>query len=375
MKRKILLLGSQMAIAGAQRVLLDQATWLRQQGWEVETAFFYDRDGLKETWQKEYAFPVHDLQGRCRGAGKLENSRRTLTACWRLFRLLRKGNFSAIETFTHHSNLIGIPLAWLVGVKRRVASHHVRFKSLTNFQIFIHTKMINAGFASCIVAVSEGVHQDALQEGIHPEKIVVIPNGIHLPPVDPEAKKSVCTELGLPLDAQIILSAGRLVYAKAHTLLVQSAPSVLERFPQARFLIAGGGELYGELANEIQERGLEGCIQLLGVRTDIYRLMAAADIFAMPSRTEGMPMALLEAMGMGKAVITSAVGGMKELIEDGVTGLLVPPEDDLRLGDAILRFLDNPDLRIGMGKKAQEMILERYSLEKSCRAYEKLFVE
>ena len=182
---KILFLGTQITVGGAQRVLLDQAGWFYQQGHSVTAAFFYDKDGLRAAWNEEHPFSVVEFGGRAPGLGKLANGRRFVRAVWRLTRWMRRERFDVIETFTPDSNLIGLPLAWLAGIPARIASHHGYIEGASRWRARLHGVLMNSPAAWRVVAVSERVRRMAVEEeGIRPEKTEVILNGIRPAPVN-----------------------------------------------------------------------------------------------------------------------------------------------------------------------------------------------
>ena len=174
-KISILLLGTQMATGGAQKVLLDQALWFHANGHQVTAAFFYDRDNLHKKWQDKSPFPIVNLRAFQKGQGPLQNGLSLLRGLWRLWRLLRRKNFDVIETFTHDSNTLALPLAWLARVPVRIATHHGIVEGISPWREKIHAWMINNNFAQHIVAVSEMTRQKLLDEGIQAERIIVIP--------------------------------------------------------------------------------------------------------------------------------------------------------------------------------------------------------
>src|SRR5262245_27909250 len=122
----ILLLGTQMAIGGAQRGLFDQARWFNSHGCKVVVAFFYDKEGFHEKWKQTVDFPVYNLQAYARGAGFLRQGFLLIRGLWRLWILLVRERFDVVETFTHDSNLLGLPLAWLARVPVRIDTHRVK---------------------------------------------------------------------------------------------------------------------------------------------------------------------------------------------------------------------------------------------------------
>jgi glycosyltransferase involved in cell wall biosynthesis len=372
--RPILLLGSQMAVAGAQRVLLDQADWFHEHGQAVTAVFFYDRDGLEAIWKRTSSYPLLSLNAWQKGGTWIRNLVSLVKGLFHLWHLLKKERFAAVETFTHHSNLIGMPFAWFAGVPVRVATHHGRIEAFPRFLEILHTWIINSRLTTCLVAVSERVRQEAIQEGITPEKIVVIPNGIKLPLVDIAEVSRIRKELKLDPSQHLVISVGRLTYQKAHTYLLKAAPSVLARFPDTIFAIAGEGPLRRELENEAAHLKISEQVKLLGVRSDVSTLMAAADVFVLPSRWEGMPMVLLEAMGSSAPVVVTRVEGVDEIVEDGQNGLTVEPENAALLAEAILRLLLNGNERRQLGTAARSKIETGFTLDYACWQYAQILL-
>lgn len=363
-----------MTVGGAQRVLLDQADWFHRRGQAVTAAFFYDRDGLEAGWKSASAFPLRSLNAWRKGGARLSNLFKLVKGLFSLWRLFKEEDFAAVETFTHHSNLLGIPLAWLAGVPVRVATHHGRIEVFPTWLNRLHTCIINSRLTTCLVTVSEHVRKEALQDGVRPEKIVVIPNGVKLPRVEPADISRVRAELGQGANRPLVVAVGRLTYQKAHTYLLQAAPTVLARFPGAVFAIAGDGPLRAELEAEATRLGISAQVKLLGVRSDVPALMAVADVFVLSSRSEGMPLVLLEAMGSGAAVVATRVQGVDELIEDGRSGLVVEPENVAELSAAILRLLSNEDERNDLGSAARRKIEASFTLERSCQQYAQILL-
>jgi glycosyltransferase involved in cell wall biosynthesis len=160
---------------------------------------------------------------------------------------------------------------------------------------------------------------------------------------------------------------------KGHVYFLEAAERILARRKDVYFLILGEGEMRGELERFVEERGLSKNIRLLGSRPDALEIMGALDVFALSSVREGLSLALLEAMALGRAVAVTAVGGMVSVVEDGRTGLLVPPGDAAALAEALDRLLSRPDLRREMGGRAAAAVRARFDAEKMIRAYEKLY--
>lgn len=379
MSRSILFLGSQMATGGAQQVLRAQAAWFHRQGWRVIVAFLYDKEGLAGAWQAESPFPVVNLDAWHKDGSPLRNSLRLAGGLVRLLALLRRSKVQVIETFTPHSNLIGLPLAWLAGTPVRVGTHHGRVGNPTWWLDWLHGRLINSPLAACLVAVSPQACQTAVeQEGVRPERIRIIPNGIDFdqrPLLAPEERARIRESLDVPEGGCLALSVGRLVPQKGHATLLEALPQVLERFPQTVLAVAGDGPLRPELTRQAQALGIAPAVRWLGNREDVPTLLAAADLFVLPSLSEGLPVALLEAMAAGLPVAASRLPGIESAVETGHTGLLVPPGDPPALAAALISLLGDPERRKELGSAAQTLVRERFTLDKMCMAYERLFTD
>lgn len=372
---RILLLGSQMATGGAQNVLLTLASSFFEHGCDVCTTFFFDREGLQERWESQYNFPIHNMN-----AWNKKRSSRFIRpflffkGLLKLLRLMYQKRFDSILTFTHHSNLIGLPLAWLARIPIRYGSHRGRIHGIPRWQEILHAWIINSPMASGIVAVSQYVQQQSVDEGIHPKKIITIINGFKLPEINPADHPQIRQELDIKENIPFVLSVGRLTYEKGHTFLMQAAPNVLEHFPQSMFVLVGDGPLRVDLTEEAKKLGVQENVRFLGFRHDVFQILSATDIFVLPSRSEGLPNALLEAIGMGVPTVSFNVGGVGEIIQDGHTGLLIPPEDSIALAEGIILLLNDEAKRRSLSKAGQKMIKQDFSLERMCEKYANLLV-
>lgn len=173
----------------------------------------------------------------------------------------------------------------------------------------------------------------------------------------------------------ILLHVGRFASAKNHQFLIEAFAIAFKEVPQMRLWLVGDGPLRPAVESRIRELGLEEEVSFLGIRDDIPELLAEADIFVLPSDWEGVPLTVLEAMAAGKPVIATAVGGVPELVEDGVTGILVPPRDARALAQEIIRLARDPDLRRAMGEAGQKKAVERFDISRTARGYEDLYVK
>jgi glycosyltransferase involved in cell wall biosynthesis len=365
----ILLLGTQIAVGGAQKLLLEETAWFQARGHRVMAVFFYDRDGLHEKWRDAYLFPIHNLQAFDKKAGGLLSLPKLAAGLWRLWKILKGEKFDAVITFTHDSNMLGLPLAKLAGIPARIGTHLGEIRGMSAWRERLHTSLVNRGVIQTLVASSSRTKNNAVQAGVKPDRIEVIYNAIMPFDVDGVDRNAVREKLGLRADEIFLLAVGRLVYEKGHEFLVEAMSAVTRADGRAVAGICGVGPLREELSHQIERLGLQEKVKLLGQWGDISELLAAADVFVLPSRWEGLPMALLEAMMAGLPVIAARVEGVDEVVEHGAHGLLVPLESPAELARAILQLLGSPQERARMGKAARERVMTSYTTDRMCEQY------
>jgi glycosyltransferase involved in cell wall biosynthesis len=363
-----------MAVGGAQRVLLDQADWFHTHGHRVVVAFFYDRDGMHQKWQRNCPYPLHNLEAFKPDVGNLHQMFFFLQGLRRLWRLLRIEQFDVIETFTLHSNIPGMILSWLADVPVRMATHHGKVGNVSRWQERLHLLILRR-LASVIIAVSVEVRDHLTLSGVDPRKIIVIPNGINPSTSNPKEQAELHREFGLLKDQIVLISVGRLVYQKAHSVLINAMQAIVTQRPEVMLYIAGEGPLRRELEQQIDDFGLSDQICLLGNRNDVPGLLSIADIFVLPSRWEGLPMALLEAMSTGLPIVATQVEGVNEVLQQNIQGFLVLPEDDRALTEALLKLIKNHQLRIKMGLESRKRVDEAYTTDIMCDKYLKVMVD
>jgi len=215
-----------------------------------------------------------------------------------------------------------------------------------------------ARFTDRAIAVSGSTRDFLVRERHVPAKRVrLIWNGAPLAefaPVTLATALATRRELGLPANAPVVGSIGRLSEQKGHRHLLDAAARVLPRRKDTRFLIVGDGDQMGPLRQQADTLGIASSVVFAGHRPDVPALLGALDVFCISSTYEGTPLALFEAMAAGKAIVSTAVDGCREVLEDGVTGLLVPPRDPDALAAALLRALADEALRASLAKRARE---------------------
>jgi glycosyltransferase involved in cell wall biosynthesis len=240
-----------------------------------------------------------------------------------------------------------------------------------------------ARFAHLYVAVSALTAQASRAAREVPEaKLRVVDNGVDLsrfPGEDVEARAALRAEWGIPGEAFVVGTVGRLAAEKDHALLVRAAGRILQDGGALHVVLVGGGDQEAALRAQIAALGEAAArsIHLVGLRRDVPRCLAAFDVFALPSKTEGLPLVLPEAMAMHLPVVATAVGGVPNVVREGETGFLVPPGAgaDAALAARFLELAGDPAKRRAFGARARAVALAEYSAERMAADYMALYRE
>jgi glycosyltransferase involved in cell wall biosynthesis len=223
------------------------------------------------------------------------------------------------------------------------------------------------GLAGCFhrrLAVSEDIRRLRIErEGCPPDRIEVYPNAVAPHRTAPERQQAARAELGLTADRPLLGTVGRFVEAKAFPDLL-AALDLLRRQVPVRFLLVGAGPDFDAVRARSRELGLDDVVLFAGFRNDTADLLPLLDGYVISSIREGLPVSLLEAMGAGLPIVATAVGGIPEVLEEGVSGFLVPPADPPALAGAMERLLGlPPEARRRMGDAGRDLVRRRYSAD------------
>jgi glycosyltransferase involved in cell wall biosynthesis len=231
---------------------------------------------------------------------------------------------------------------------------------------------LTSGLTDLYISNSEAgrlmTHQ---REHIPLSKLLTIPNGIDLAVFNPDrvARSSTSQKqsLGIEPDAPVVGIVANFRKMKGHITIIDALTRVQKHFPHIRCIFVGEAfvkePLYGaELRQYVGQRGLDHMVIFTGARRDIPEILSLFDVFLLPSLWEGLPTSVLEAMCMKIPVVASAVGGTSEIVEDGRTGLLIPPQNPIALADAILSLLNDPTRAKEMGQAGYERVCQAFSL-------------
>ena len=235
------------------------------------------------------------------------------------------------------------------------------------------TRWIYERLSRKVVAISGSVAQALVAGGVPSERIVEIPSSIDPKACQPvRSREELRAELGVGEGQSVLLTVGSLVTRKGLDVLLNALAELASFNLRPAVWIAGDGEQRGALEALAEKLGLAE-VRFLGRRDDVWDLLRAADVFAMPSRREGLGVAALEAFVAGCAVVASQVGGLGEVVEDEVSGLCVPPDDPKALAAALKRLLGDAPLRARLARGASLRVDTRYHADKMVLAYESLY--
>ena len=319
--------------------------------------------------------PLLDRELEEAGIGVLALGRRSTLdlLAWRpLVSLLRDG-VDVVHTHMFGSNVWGTVLGRLSGVPVVVAHEHTWSFQGRPLRRFLDRELV-ARWADVFVAVSGEDRRKMIEvEGVDPAKIRLIPNGIPSPANG--AGADVRTELGIEPGAPVLGVVCELRAQKALEVLFEAAALLLVEFPTLKVLVAGDGPERARLEEGARRLGVADTVLFLGIRRDVPAVLAAVDVAVLSSDYEGSPLSVMEYMAAAKPVVSTRVGGVPELVQEDVHGLLVEPRDPEALAEAVARLLRDPALAKRLGAEGRKRQQREFSLEAMVGRIEDLYEE
>jgi glycosyltransferase involved in cell wall biosynthesis len=292
----------------------------------------------------------------------------------RLAQILRNRGINLLCAHGYKANIIGRLASWFAKIPQISVSRGWTAES-PKIRVYEKLDKLFLKFADKVVAVSHGQRIKILTLVANADRVVVIHNAINLGEI-PEAgwRDRLRQELGLPHDAFIVASAGRLSPEKNYSTMVEVARLAVQHNAKIYFVIFGEGVLRSELEKAIVAADLCEHFLLPGFRKDLQELLHGIDVFMLPSHTEGLPNVVLEAFAVRKPVVATRVGGTPEVVQEGISGFLTKPDESALMAHHIQTLAANPDLCQSMGKAGYEHIQEYFSFEAQTREYEQLYM-
>jgi L-malate glycosyltransferase len=341
---------------GTERQTLELVRRLDRHRFAVHVACFH-REG---TWLPQVEQSVDSL-AEFPVAGFRSRSVIPIAAAFRAWCLERQ--LDVLHAGDLYANIFGLPLAASAGVPVRIGSRREINPDKSLAQIVAQRGAYS--FAHRVVANSSAAAARLRREGIARRRMVCIPNGI-------DVTAFPLSTGGRPL--RRIVSVARLRPEKGLDTLVDAFASLSRVYADATLTIVGDGPLRDSLESRIASLGLTGRVRLTGHRDDVAAVLRDHDLFALASRSEAFPNAVIEAMAAGLPVVATDVGGIPELVEHAVNGLLVPPGLPGPLARALTSLIARPSFSRALGRKARADVSARYSFERMVRQFETLYL-
>jgi glycosyltransferase involved in cell wall biosynthesis len=295
---------------------------------------------------------------------------RDLAAFRRLLALVRSGRFDLVHAHLAYASIWGL-LAGRATGRPVVATLHVRPPAAPAWsREGLRRRLLVAAanrWAARALAVSGAVRDAWTAAGLASERVTVVHNGVDVGGVRlgageaGAARAAIRRELGVAADAPLALTVSVLRPGKGLEVLLEAVPAVLDALHRARFAVVGDGPAREPLQASAAAAGLTAALVWTGFRRDVPDLLAAADLFVLPSLDDAFPTALLEAMAAGLPVVATRAGGIPEIVDDGATGRLVPPGDPAALARAVAALLGDPAARRALGRAGRRRVAERFS--------------
>ncbi len=342
---KIAQLNVQLSWRGGEQQVLYLSQALHAQGYDSVTicqphSELYQRAG-------EAGIPVHTLRVR---------NDIDLVAVWKLARYLRRERVDMLHMHESRGHMIGLLACGLNPRIRKVVSRRVVHQPIRNWFSRWKYQLPRVQY----LAVSDAVRQVLMDNGISGASIRTIYSGIdlkrfeHVPQADPL----------FPPGVRVIGTVGHLANSKGQRYLLKAAQGLIREEPNLGVAIVGDGELRQQLEAQAADLGIAQHVKFTGFRRDILSLLREFEIFVLPSYLEGLGTSILDAMALGKPVVASRAGGIPETVEDGVTGLLVPPRDAAALTQALRYLLQHPEVQAQFGKAGRGRVEQKFTAER-----------
>jgi len=339
---------------GTQRQLIELLRRIDRKRFRVHPICFHD-DG---PWISRVAdlgdpitrFPIH-------GFARPDTVRQLA----RFARWCRENDIAVVHTWEIYSNIFGLPGGALAGVPLRIGSR----RGLGGPAAVRRLQTLACRCAHRMVANSRAAANQLMSQGVAPERIQIIPNGIDL---------SMFRRRDRFERTRKITMVACLREEKRIDVLIASVPRIVARYPDVVVQIVGDGRCREQLIQLATALGVVPNVRFMGHREDVPSILSESDVFVLPSESEAFPNVILEAMATGLPVVASKVGGIPELVVDGITGSLVPPANSDALAAALLDLLDHPGRAVAFGQAGRARIEQEYSFDRMVRQFETLYL-
>lgn len=311
-----------------------------------------------------------------------------MTATWKLMKIFRETRPHIVHSHTYKAGVLSNVAGRAIGVRGVVFSPHghifepgasipgVPSSGLKRTALYWITRF-SQFWADSVTAVSEKDKQDQVRLALAPShKYCVIRNGIEIPDrmstrhID---KVALRKKWDIEASSPIVGTVGRLTSEKGHRYLIEAMKYIVNDHPRAKLLLVGGGPLMDTLIRITDELGLRKSVRFLGQLENIEELLTLIDVYVQPSLYESQGLSIMEAMGMRRPVVATEVGGVTDLVQEGRTGLLVPPGNPQRIAEAVDRLVSDRDWAIGLAGSAYDRVCSNFSVDRMIQEYDLLY--
>jgi L-malate glycosyltransferase len=352
----VVLLLTSFAIGGTERQMVELARRLEPSRFRVHLACFHQRGPLLRDVPPRIPIREFPVQGFINVAAV---GRLIKFASW-----CRSIDAAIVHTCDLYANIFGLPGAALAGVPVRIAN---RREILTGdkSRAQLRSQRLAYRAAHAVVANSSAARDQLAREGVPAGKLRLIANGL-------DAGRFV--PVTMRRNIRRIVMVANLRPEKGQDTLLAAAPRILARYPDASFTFVGDGPRREALELLTRALGISERVRFMGEGRDVAAILAAHDLFVLPSRSEAFPNALIEAMATGLPVVATAVGGIPEVVRPGINGQLVRPDDERVLADAVLTLMDNPAAAAALGRAARADVERHYTIDRMVERFEQLYL-
>jgi glycosyltransferase involved in cell wall biosynthesis len=354
-------------IGGAERILLNLSKNIDREKFDLVLGIFVDQKKSPDFFLREaekLGFPLETIEYK---------NPYNLLQILQLYRIFKKHHPDIIHTHGYKPNILGFLVAKLFEVPIMTTVHGLH-SGRDNRLIWFGLKLLT--LFDRIIVVSDQIKRELKTMKVPPGKLITIRN---VPPI--ETKENWATantfreEIGIPPNAKLIGFVGRLEPIKGCSLFIRSIPRVIKSNLDSYFVVVGDGVERKSLESLARELGIENRVYFCGFRDDPMNIFQSLDLYVLPSLSEGIPLAMLEAMSTGVPVVATSVGGIPEVIQDKVNGLLVPLQDPVALAEGILETLNNSNETAKRVVEAKNTIINEFNQGKWIERVENIYLE
>lgn len=361
----ILQLTSTSDLGGAERMALHLAQHLDPARFQPQIASLIGSGALIDLAASQN-IPATDLQFR---------SAVDPAGIRRLVQLIRREKIQVVQTHGLRADSIARWAARLGGARAVISTIH----SIDPWRRWQHSLLdrVTAPFVSHFIAVCEAAKQATIRrEHIRPDRISVVYIGLPEREIPRERRDELRAKFNIPPDAYPVVGIlANLREMKGHRHAVAALPAILQQFPKAHFLFAGRDDSNGAIAQFARDTGVAGHISAPGFIQDSAEVLAALDLFLLPSDWEGTPVSIIEAMQAGVPVIATRVGGIPELLRDDIEGVLIPPGQPNQIARAVVDLTNDWPRRARLAKSAEARALTTFSIDQMTARTEKVYLD